>query len=88
MADVILEPVSPELALVCPELAERARARLPVPDLDARRPPRPHPARRRGTNAAVVLAAASYLVLRLALLTGAGMLTAASLVTVVSLFDR
>jgi hypothetical protein len=35
------ELVSPELALVDPDLAARARAALPVPDLDARLAPLP-----------------------------------------------
>jgi hypothetical protein len=35
------EPLSPELALVDPDLAARARAALPVPDLDAPLPPLP-----------------------------------------------
>lgn len=42
-----LEPISPELALVSPELRERAIAALPPVELDRRRPlppPRPAPA--------------------------------------------
>lgn len=35
MAVTALEPISPELVLVCPELAAAARARLPDRDPDA-----------------------------------------------------
>ena len=42
LADVIAEPISPELALVDPELAARARRALAVPDVDvALEPPPP-----------------------------------------------
>lgn len=43
---MIAEPLSPELALVDPELAERARRALPEPLAEAEPPPSPRPAAR------------------------------------------
>ena len=57
-----LEPISPELALVSPELRERAIAALPPVELDRRRPlppPRPAPAPELTPLRSVLLGAAS-----------------------------
>ena len=57
-----LEPLSPELALVSPELRERAIAALPPVELDRRRPlppPRPAPAPELTPLRSVLLGAAS-----------------------------
>ena len=86
------EPISPELALVCPELAARARALLPERDPDAFLPRRVAVvSQRRGVEITVCLprwaAVLVYVVATAALHLVQGLTVVAALVIIVALLD-